>query len=298
MFNRIKRGIALFLCAISVFIFNPSYLMPTVMAEEAAGEILLEASNTFRYAKTDSIVYFWNAYASGQYGWAKVYTDDAHVHIFYNTTDGYLWFVSAFPNILMTNIGNERTRLELSEIATVDGIDFYYLKINKTYNNIALDPATLDSKIPSFASLEEALSIPEAFEYSDTDGVDAVVSASVEAGYTVKLPAVMQLTYNSSTRRFEYNYTVSVKGIVDENKMLAVVPNASVSLYNAARTEYLTANVIQTKSYWVNNVTDDSTQNLIDYGTYTGATGVCYLNKVKSGNWSGLLHFTFSVVDQ
>lgn len=113
---------------------------------------------------------------------------------------------------------------------------------------------------------------------------DVGVSMDVPSTFSVLIPK--KIILNGGTG--EAVYQIGVKGDIDGNEVIKVIPPASVEMVNPNKTN-ITASVYQSKTEWAfGDITNDA---------YAYAGGKVTASDVSAGTYEGTLSFTISLED-
>lgn len=122
-------------------------------------------------------------------------------------------------------------------------------------------------------------------EVTSNGSSGAEVNLSVPSTFSVLIPKTITLEGNPGTA----TYTVGVKGDIDGNEQVQVIPASSMTLTNDVKPS-ITASVAQVRTAWAY---DDLSTSTYDYtsGTITGGDA-------SAGKYVGTLMFTINLVDE
>lgn len=126
------------------------------------------------------------------------------------------------------------------------------------------------------------------------------VDADVTSAWTVKIPAVLALSQSKSgSYTYTGEYEVAAKGVISNTKAVTIVPvpEFTMTLTDDGST-IATASVTQTKTKFVNTVSDTNTQVAITANDYATTTGTVSVDFRKVGTYTGNAGFTFSLQDK
>ena len=132
-------------------------------------------------------------------------------------------------------------------------------------------------------------------EYT-ADGTGATVSSS----YSVQVPAILELQYNSGSGEYETGYTVSVKGNILPSQSVTVRPTAdSFTLTGTLTGETSQAVIAQEATEWIHaSKASGSTGKLqISDAEYTEAEGKVSAELAKADTYTGEFTFAFALGD-
>ncbi len=118
------------------------------------------------------------------------------------------------------------------------------MKIKKRYIGLTVAILMSSTTIPCFAANGTS-------QTASSDGSSScVVSAVVQSSYSVSLPAILTLTLNNTTGRYEGTYTAGAKGNIASNQYVSIIPDSSFTMTGALNGEVATANVSQSVTKW------------------------------------------------
>lgn len=143
--------------------------------------------------------------------------------------------------------------------------------------------------------------IPVCAQEYTTDGTaDCRVSATVESSYSVQVPALLELDYNSSSGKYEGDYQVSAKGNIQPDKSVTIQPTeSSFTLTGTLSGETSQASISQEVTEWVHSSrqADGTGKVHISVEEYTQAQGSVSAELTQADSYTGEITFAFCLGD-
>ena len=118
------------------------------------------------------------------------------------------------------------------------------------------------------------------------------ITAVVGSTYSVTLPATLELTYNSSTDKYEGTYMVGVKANLTDSEKVTVIPSDTTTLSDG-KGNTADASVSQTVDTWKLTASENN-EIASNYQNFVETTGTVSATITKAGSYTGDLQFTFS----
>lgn len=137
-------------------------------------------------------------------------------------------------------------------------------------------------------------------EYTADGTGECKVTATVSSSYSVQVPAILELQYNSGSGEYETGYTVSVKGNILPSQSVTVQPTAdSFTLTGTLTGETSQAVIAQEATEWIHaSKASGSTGKLqISDAEYTEAEGKVSAELAKADTYTGEFTFAFALGD-
>ena len=136
-------------------------------------------------------------------------------------------------------------------------------------------------------------------EYSSDGTATCQVSATVSSSYSVKLPATLELSYNSTSGKYEGTYKVSAKGNITPDKSVQISPTANSFTLTGSKTgETASAAVSQTVTEWIHESKSEGTGKIhIGTNEYAETSGSVSASLSEADTYTGEFTFTFSLAD-
>lgn len=134
---------------------------------------------------------------------------------------------------------------------------------------------------------------------SASDTQSCLVSAEVGSSYSVSIPAALTLAKSGATTTYTGTYNVGVKGNIAADKKVTLKPNAaSFTMTDTTDgTNTATASVAQTKTNWMNTISNASTDSVIGDTSYATISGTVSVDLPVAGSYSGTMTFAYSITD-
>lgn len=137
-------------------------------------------------------------------------------------------------------------------------------------------------------------------EYTVDGTGECKVSATVSSSYSVQVPAVLELQYDSVSGKYEAAYTVSAKGNILPSQSVTVRPTgASFTLTGTLTGETSQAAITQEITEWIHTTKmAGSTGKLqISDAEYTEAEGKVSAELARADTYTGEFTFAFALGD-
>ncbi len=137
-------------------------------------------------------------------------------------------------------------------------------------------------------------------EYTADGTGDCRVSATVSSSYSVKVPAVLEMQYNSVSGKYEAAYTVSAKGNILPIQNVTVRPTSdSFTLTGNLTGVTCQAAVTQEITEWIHasRQTGDTGRQHINDAEYTDAEGMVSAQLAGADTYTGEFTFAFALGD-
>lgn len=136
-------------------------------------------------------------------------------------------------------------------------------------------------------------------EYTADGTGDCRVSAVVGSTYSVQVPAVLELRYDSASGKYEGNYTVAAMGSILPGQSVTVQPTSGSFTMTGSRTgEACQAAVTQEVTEWVHPSRQAGTgKQHISAEEYTEASGKVSAVLTVPDTYTGEFTFAFALGD-
>lgn len=136
-------------------------------------------------------------------------------------------------------------------------------------------------------------------EYTADGTGDCRVSAVVGSSYSVQVPAVLELRYNSVSGKYEGSYTVAAKGSILPGQSVTIQPTAGSFTMTGSRTgETCQAAVTQEITEWIHpSKQAGAGKQHISAEEYTEAGGKVSAGLTVSDTYTGEFTFAFALGD-
>lgn len=137
-------------------------------------------------------------------------------------------------------------------------------------------------------------------EYTANGTGECKVSATVSSSYSVQVPAVLELQYDSVSGKYEAAYTVSAKGNILPSQSVTVRPTGdSFTLTGTLTGETSQAAITQEITEWIHtSKLAGSTGKLqISDAEYTEAEGKVSAELARADTYTGEFTFAFALGD-
>lgn len=137
-------------------------------------------------------------------------------------------------------------------------------------------------------------------EYTADGTGECRVSATVNSSYSVKVPAVLELQYNSVSGKYEAAYTVSAKGNILPSQSVTVRPTSdSFTLIGSFTGETSQAAITQEITEWIHagRQTGEAGRQHISDAEYTDAEGMVSAQLAGADTYTGEFTFAFALGD-
>lgn len=134
-------------------------------------------------------------------------------------------------------------------------------------------------------------------EYTADGTGDCRVSAVVGSSYTVQVPAVLELRYDSASGKYEGSYTVAAKGSILPSQSVTIRPTAgSFAMKGSLTGETCQASVTQEVTEWVHPGRQaGSGEQHISAEEYTQASGKVSAGLTEPDTYTGEFTFAFAL---
>ena len=137
-------------------------------------------------------------------------------------------------------------------------------------------------------------------EYTVDGTGECKVSATVSSSYSVQVPAVLELQYDSVSGKYEAAYTVSAKGNILPSQSVTVRPTgASFTLTGTLTGETSQAAITQEITEWIHTTKMAGSTGKLQIGDaeYTEAEGKVSAELARADTYTGEFTFAFALGD-
>lgn len=137
-------------------------------------------------------------------------------------------------------------------------------------------------------------------EYTADGTGECKVTATVSSSYSVQVPAVLELQYNSDSGKYEAGYKVSVKGNILPSQSVTVQPTAEgFTLTGTLTGETSQAAITQETTEWIHasKLSGTTGKLQISDAEYTEAEGKVTAELAKADTYTGEFTFAFALGD-